>query len=187
MADADTTSLLGTIGTWVGVALALLALLGIVGPLLAIIASTTERQQALSQVHDKNQDYVTKGYGISTTNRYLRKVKVPTLFSYYAVRIPAADQPWTLHTIESTTCRTGWARLCRVLEAYDATLPSGEPTEASLCAHLFWILRIRFFKLPKTTGKKVPVVNDKNGSLYFEAKHTWLPVQPLLDHDNRSP
>lgn len=44
---ADSTDLVGVIGTWVAVALALIALLGIIGPVLVWRAVRAEKTRAL--------------------------------------------------------------------------------------------------------------------------------------------
>jgi hypothetical protein len=64
MADTDTVILLGTISTWVAVILALAALVGVVGPWKALRAAYTDWNRALDEIHDTNEEYITKGYGI---------------------------------------------------------------------------------------------------------------------------
>ncbi|KAF1828555.1 hypothetical protein BDW02DRAFT_574780 [Decorospora gaudefroyi] len=174
MPIGDTTSLFGTIGTWLGVGLAFIALVGIVGPWLALSASRTQRQRAMNQLQDRDQDYVTKGFGIGLSHRYLRRVRVPNLFNYYAIRIPEAGELWTLHSVKSTSCRTGWARLCRLLEAYKL------PMQSKTSKLPPWLSFIRFVYPKRNSSRdmktEVSIIYDKSGSLHFEGRHTWLPV-----------
>jgi hypothetical protein len=126
MADTDTVILLGTISTWIAVILALAALIGVVGPWKALRAAYTDWNRALDEVHDTNEEYITKGYGIGRTFRCFRRAKVPRLVpattSYATYNLPAlipvVDGQWALEEIRGTKCRTGWPKICRLLESY---------------------------------------------------------------------
>jgi hypothetical protein len=126
MADTDTVILLGTISTWIAVILALAALIGVVGPWKALRSAYTDWNRALDEVHDTQQEYITKGFGIGRTFRFFRRSKVPRLVpatTNYATYnlpalIPAVDGQWALEEIRPTKCRTGWPKICRLLEAY---------------------------------------------------------------------
>jgi hypothetical protein len=135
---ADTILLLGTISTWIAVLLAFAALVGVVGPWKALRAEYGDWNRALNAIHDTQQDYITKGYGIGRSLRFFRKAKVPrlvpatTAYPTYGLGavIPAADGWWTLREIQATQCRTGWSRLCRLLEAYSVE-QSSQPQDVS--------------------------------------------------------
>jgi hypothetical protein len=123
---ADTVVLLGTISTWIAVLLALAALIGVIGPWKALRLAYADWNRALDAIHDTQQEYITKGYGIGRTFRCFRRAKVPrllptkTTFATYGVPalIPAATGQWTLEKIRGTKCRAGWSKICRLLEAY---------------------------------------------------------------------
>lgn len=125
---ADTTALLGTIGTWLAVFLAFVALIGLVGPWLLLQQIYSERNRALNLVRDVNQDFITKGFGFSQEFRLFRKVRVPNLESRFwdssTVVIPHPKECWNIKVddgverIPGTSCRTGWSRFCRLLQAY---------------------------------------------------------------------
>ena len=137
MPNTDTVILLGTISTWIAVILALAALIGVVGPWKALRSAYTDWNRALDEVHDTRQEYITKGYGIGRTFRFLRRSKVPLLIlgtTTYATYnlpplIPAVEGKWALGNIRPTKCRTGWAKMCRLLESY-----SSEEAEVSTVA-----------------------------------------------------
>jgi uncharacterized Tic20 family protein len=60
----DKIGLAGTISTWVAALLAIVALLGVVGPLLIWRANRTERQMALKAVDSElaeHEGFMTKG------------------------------------------------------------------------------------------------------------------------------
>jgi hypothetical protein len=95
MPDTDTVILLGTISTWIAVILALAALIGVVGPWKALKAAYADWNLALDEVHDTQQDYITKGYGIGRTFRCFRRSKVPRLIPattvYATYNLPALN------------------------------------------------------------------------------------------------
>lgn len=149
----DLLTLLGVIGTWIAVLLAILALLGIVGPLLVLRAFYSERNQALNSVRDLNGDFITRGIGFGHSFRVFHRVKVPKLVptvdwnNLDAFRIPSTERSWSLSPIESTSCRTGWARFCRLLSAYHFPLQKGgelaiKENETSLPVSKYYILII---------------------------------------------
>ena len=55
---AQSTELAGVIGTWVAVSLALIALFGIIGPILLVKRAHSERNTALNSVDDKDHEFV---------------------------------------------------------------------------------------------------------------------------------
>lgn len=83
--------LASTVGTWVGAGLGLIALVGIVGPLLVWRASLTARNKALSRLDAglaDHADFVSKGVPFSHNVRLFRKVRAPDL------SVPPAIQAW---------------------------------------------------------------------------------------------
>lgn len=74
--------LAGTIGTWVAVFFAVVALVGIVGPFLVWRASRTERQIALKAVDSElaeNGGFMTRGLQLWPGIRLFRRVRAPLL------------------------------------------------------------------------------------------------------------
>jgi len=67
----------GVIGTWVAVGIALIALVGIVGPLLVWRASRTERHRALAAIGLKNNGYVSRGIAVWPGVRFQQRVRAP--------------------------------------------------------------------------------------------------------------
>lgn len=79
---ADDLDLAGVIGTWVAAFLALVALVGIVGPILVWRASRTETQQALAKVDAgmaESAGFVGKGIHVWPGIRLFRRVRAPML------------------------------------------------------------------------------------------------------------
>ncbi|KAE9375193.1 hypothetical protein N431DRAFT_453865 [Stipitochalara longipes BDJ] len=74
----DPISLTTDVAAWIAVALALIALVGIVGPLLLLRESRSERSQALNEV-DSQHGYVSKGLSLGRRGRIFHTVKVPDL------------------------------------------------------------------------------------------------------------
>jgi hypothetical protein len=75
---------------------------------------------------DAGTHIITKGVDIGRTFRFLRRSKalrqVPATTTYAThnilALIPAVDGQWALEKIRPTEFRTGWAKICRLLEAY---------------------------------------------------------------------
>jgi len=177
MPNTDTVILLGTISTWIAVILALAALIGVVGPWKAVKAAYSDWNRALDEVHDTRQEYITKGYGIGRTFRFLRRSKVPLLIpgtTTYAMYnlpplIPAVDGRWALEEIRPTKCRTGWAKICRLLEAYSIV-----EVEVSIIA-----AKSSFdtkYQQKQTPSRVLDLMERKRGRLIYRHGHAWLPV-----------
>jgi len=149
----DLLSLLGVVGTWIAVFLAVIALVGIVAPLLVLKAFYSERNQALNSVRDLNGDFISRGIGFGRSFRVFHRVNVPCLIpiidwkSLDSFKIPSPEKSWKLGTVEGTSCRTGWARFCKLLSAYHVPLTQGgelvvRENETSLPVSKYYILSI---------------------------------------------
>jgi len=154
---SDKVALWGTIGTWVAVLLASIALIGIVSPWLVLRAAMSERNRALNMVQDVNRDYISKGIGVTRKLRFFKRPKVPALAPSYHVEmegapllLPDVHKRWIFHAMKGTSCRTGWAKMCRLVEAYH--VPSNEGDGDT---------RIKI---------------SMRGDLEFADGNTWLPV-----------
>lgn len=76
MSGTDVASL---VGTWVAAGVAIVALVGIIGPLLVWRASRSERHKALVAIGTNNNGYVSRGLTVWPGVRSLQKVYAPKL------------------------------------------------------------------------------------------------------------
>ncbi|KAM0425466.1 hypothetical protein ACHAPT_009255 [Fusarium lateritium] len=79
MADTpSSTDVASTVGTWIAVVVAIVALISIIAPCLLFRAAHTERSQALNAVDDADTGYVTQRLRL-TENIHLHRVQAPLL------------------------------------------------------------------------------------------------------------
>ncbi|KAG9252360.1 uncharacterized protein F5Z01DRAFT_224444 [Emericellopsis atlantica] len=138
----DTINLTSNIGTWLGAAVAIIALVGVVGPYLALRASLSDSNRALNAVKDDSGKYVTRGYRFTRGMRVFRRIRVPDLAPSYISNetttiplvAPAATRgPWTIRGRKSyQQFNTSWAKLAELIESYQAHDLDGE-AEVDLC------------------------------------------------------
>ena len=74
---AEGTDLAGVIGTWVAVSLTLIALFGIVTPILLMRRARSERYIALSKIDDESDEIVHPGIKIPFLPAIARTVNPP--------------------------------------------------------------------------------------------------------------
>lgn len=112
---AGASELAGTIGTWIAVFLAIVALAGILPAYVLFRRSRTARGQALASVDDHTQDFVSHSFSLMGT-RINQRVKVPDL------RDPPPKEVFEgclnidtskLRSCDSTTCWVNFAHLMR--------------------------------------------------------------------------
>lgn len=126
----DNIGLTSDIGTWVAVAFAVLALIGIIGPYLALQAALSDTNRALNAIQDRDQKYVSRGWHLLNGLHVFRKIKVPNLAPAYRTNEleieplvkearRAALGKWVLRPTEFVRWNTGWAKLAELLEAYE--------------------------------------------------------------------
>lgn len=125
----DPIELTSNIGTWVAAGLAIIALVGIVGPLLAIQASMSDKNRAMNAIQDQRQKYVSRGFRLSRGLRIFRSIRVPNLSPGYIANEPdtaplipplrAALARWALKPRDYLPWNTGWAKLSELIEAYE--------------------------------------------------------------------
>ncbi|KAH7134303.1 hypothetical protein EDB81DRAFT_858917 [Dactylonectria macrodidyma] len=125
--NPDALDVASNIGTWVGAAVAIVALLGVVAPLLAIQASLSDSNRAMNAVQDLPQKYVTRGFRLTRGLRVFRRIRVPNLAHGYITNEPdnsalvpqrASLGRWVLRPRDYLPWNTGWAKLAEVIEAY---------------------------------------------------------------------
>lgn len=124
--NEDALSVLDTVGTWVGAALAAIALIGIVSSWIVLRELHSERTTALNYLHDHDDPpFISRGWRFGRRTRLFRSIRVPDLTPYDAwaagtpFAIPKTGEPWVLKEPHEPSCKTGWARLCRLLGAYE--------------------------------------------------------------------
>ena len=148
---SDPVNIAGVIGTWVAVFFAILALVGIVGPLLLIYQTRSERFQALAAID--SPEYITKGFTPRKGYSFFRKGKVPTLEDPPNPGIqPQTEFFAILHSdtkngmvAQTTSSSTGWVNFASTLELYKRDFEKGDNLvfrgkQAWLPVHRFWLL-----------------------------------------------
>ena len=131
---AGSLDLAGVLGTWIAVFFAIVALVGIVGPLILWREATSERYQAITAIKDVDNVFVSKGFPISPNVRLFRTVRVPKLEESKIAKKPR--EVWTLNRIGNTRFHCGWAKLCQLIKAYNVTGDVGNG-KTPLLAHLW--------------------------------------------------
>ncbi|KAH6885231.1 hypothetical protein B0T10DRAFT_550538 [Thelonectria olida] len=125
----DLVELTSNIGTWVAAFIAIVALVGVVGPFLALQASLSDSNRAMNAVQDLPEKYVTRGFRLTRGLRVLRRIRVPDLAPGYITNEPdttplvplrAALGHWLLRPRDYLPWNTGWAKLAEVIEAHEA-------------------------------------------------------------------
>ncbi|KAI1739155.1 hypothetical protein F4680DRAFT_149438 [Xylaria scruposa] len=176
----DTVTIAGTVGTWVAVLLTFITLTAVIGPWLLLRQAYNARNRALNSVQDCGQDYVSKGIGFSRSLRFFRKTKVPSLAPNFdswshdiPLKIPSTNECWTAKYPDPTTCRTGWAVFCRLLEAYSAS--QGHDDTKTSSHRRWWRFTLGQPKSPPQSTE-CPVVLPEDGRLVFKHSYTFLPV-----------
>src|ERR1700709_2226059 len=110
---SDPLNLAGVIGTWVAVGLALLALVGILGPLLVLRQIRSERYQALDAVDVQGTGFITRGFRLTRKTRLFRRARVPLL-----INPPGPETEFhspAPGTISALSSLTGWVNFASVV------------------------------------------------------------------------
>ncbi|MCJ1249594.1 hypothetical protein MMC30_006820 [Trapelia coarctata] len=160
---ADSLNIIGVVGTWVAAGVAIVALIGIVGPFLVLQQTTSERFQALASVDSSK--YVSSGFTPRKGYSFFRKGIVPILdepprpgprsrSEFFAIsrtkhpepkKSPKALQRDHGAVTQTTSSSTGWVNFASTLEMYQPDLPTADKLviygrQAWLPVHRFWIL-----------------------------------------------
>ncbi|KAF5536665.1 hypothetical protein FMEXI_10265 [Fusarium mexicanum] len=125
----DPIDLASNIGTWVAAGVAIIALVGVVGPYLALQASMSDKNRAMNAVQDQQQKYISRGWRLTRGLRVLRKIRVPNLAPGYITNEPdtaplipplsAALGRWGFKTRDYLPWNTGWAKMSELIESYE--------------------------------------------------------------------
>lgn len=135
----------GVIGTWVGAGIGIVALIGLVGPLLVWRATRTERFKAIAAVGEDSHGFISHGIPIWPNIRIFRRVRAPML-----KREPDFSSKkfgWNLGELPEKGSASSWVELGALLKVYDKNLPIGHEIEVYggktyLRVHRAWVLAI---------------------------------------------
>ena len=136
----------GVIGTWVAAFIAIVALVGIIGPILIWRASRTERHRALAAVgNDNNYDFISRGIHAGPDIWLLQRVKVPLLRTAPV----AIDESFVLNVdaVKESNSPATWVNLGHLVSAYGVVYARGDNLKiyharTFLPVHKLWLLAI---------------------------------------------
>ncbi len=136
----------GVIGTWVAAFVAIVALVGIIGPILIWRASRTERHRALAAVsNDNNYDFISRGIHAGPDIWLLQRVKVPLLHTAPVT----IDESFVLNVdaVKESTSPATWVSLGHLVRAYGVVYARGDnlriyQARTFLPVHKLWLLAI---------------------------------------------
>jgi hypothetical protein len=118
---------MGVVGTWVAVGLALSALLGVVGPLLVWRASKSARNRALARLDEKPSTsfgFVTPGLRLGPGTRLFRRVRVPILTESKSPKLLSKWKSEYTNAALPSLESAGWVQLGAVLRNYELRFPT---------------------------------------------------------------
>lgn len=164
----------GVIGTWVGAGIGIVALVGIVGPLLVWQATRTERFKALAAIGEDSHGFITHGIPIWPNIRILRRVRAPML--QREPDFTSKQFGWDLGKLPEKSSPSGWAELGVLLKAYDSKLPLGHEIEVSggrtyLRVHRAWVLAVGLMGRFSTRDDKGQMNSRRDRMLRFGSSH----------------
>ncbi|MCJ1248500.1 hypothetical protein MMC30_005718 [Trapelia coarctata] len=116
----------GVAGTWVAAGLAVVALIGIAGQIVAWRTSRTERYKAISAVGPVNYGFIGKGWWAGPNTRVYRRIAAPDIKDEKL--FANASQVWTYERYEhlSDSLRTSsWVQFGGLLKCYKFDLRYG--------------------------------------------------------------
>ena len=118
---------MGVVGTWVAVGLALFALLGVVGPLLVWHASKSARNRALAKLDEKPSTsfgFVTPGLRLGPGTRLFRRVRAPILTESKSPKLLSKWKSEYTNAALPSLESAGWVQLGAVLRNYELKFPT---------------------------------------------------------------
>ena len=142
---ADGVDLAGVIGTWAAVFLALIALFGVVAPILLIRRSRSERQVALSSIDDGHYEFIDPGIKVPCLPGIARTISVPNLESPPKLMNRALIR--YDNSLDEKRSGTDWIMFVRTLKAKNTSLPTGGTlkvyrSRSWLPVHRLWIFTL---------------------------------------------
>lgn len=165
---AGSLEIISSVGTWLAVVVACVALLGVIAPWLAIKAAQSEKNRALNLVYDRQNHYITRGRRVPGTRlRLFRRIRLPNLAPALDAGSPeivpligpaVLAQAWILQGPQFNNWNNGWTKLCALLEAHhvpDNDVPIRVTTglsrvgrvevinsQTAMAASRFWVLAV---------------------------------------------
>lgn len=135
----------GVIGTWLGAGIGIIALVGIVGPLLVWQATRTERFKALAAIGEDSHGFISRGIPISPNIRIFRQVRAPML--QRAPDFTSKKFAWDQGKLPEKSSPSSWVELGVLLKVYDNKFPVGREIEVHcgktyLRFHRAWVLAV---------------------------------------------
>ena len=136
------------VGTWVAAGVAIVALIGILGPLLVWRTIRSERHKAIDKLSQRGAEtagYVSKGFQITSTIRLFRPFNAPDLQSAPSLDVPKVD--WNNQIPLLTSNSASWIKFGRLLECYGFKYSKTNLLEVRggqvwLPVHRIWIIII---------------------------------------------
>jgi hypothetical protein len=175
------------IGTWIAAFLAIVALVGIIGPTLIFGAVYSDRSKALSAIHDLHERFVTRGIGLGRKTRIFHIVKVPCLAPIIdwsnttPFRIPQSDSVWKLQAFAASRCQNGWTKMCSLLGAYEINLDKAG--DLVFYEQHAWLPVSRYWTLTLGLLGRYACRNDKGTCHYPDALRRDLNEERVLHID----
>ena len=130
----------GVIGTWVAATVAILALVGIIGPILIWRASRTKRHLAIAAINDDNNTFKSRGIHAGPGIWLLQHMRTPILNE----APPSFEQSMSLSldAVKEPISTTNWVQFGILLQAYGVEYRTGDGIEirnkkAHLLVHRF--------------------------------------------------
>ncbi|KAI9712066.1 MAG: hypothetical protein M1820_001775 [Bogoriella megaspora] len=110
------TDIASLIGTWIAAAVAVIALVGIWGPLRAIYQQRSDYALSLKAIDDPEKEVIVWGFNSSFTPSPFRKVKIPDLIQPPSLRGGQVLRDESV--LDQFSSRTGWLMFARMPKAY---------------------------------------------------------------------
>ena len=181
MAALDIASV---IGTWVAAFVAIIALVGIIGPVLIWRASRTERHLAIAAIDDDNNTFKSRGIHAGPGIWLLQRMRTPIL--NIAPASLEESISLSLDTVKEPISTTNWVQFGILLQAYGVRYRTGDRIEirnskTHLPVHKFWIL---LFGLKGRYSKRRDLARLRSGMNSVRFSATWEPRRHF--HSRRS-
>lgn len=135
------------IGTWIGAGIGIVALVGIVGPVLVWLASRTDRHKTLNAMGRDTNGYISPGWHLGP-NIYLgQRMKAPELRQMGPNAMPNGILNFDAASLKPFKTESRWVHFGALLEAYGMQFTKGgdiliKDGKTYLPIHPSWILAV---------------------------------------------
>ena len=168
MAALDIASV---IGTWVAAFVAILALVGIIGPVLIWRASRTERHLAIAAIDDDNNTFKSRGVHAGPRIWLFQRMRAPILNI-----APASFEQsisLSLDAVKEPISSTNWVQFGILLQAYGVRYRTGDKIvirnkKTYLPVHKLWLL---FLGLKGRYGERRDLGRPRPGTRHITFPH----------------